>query len=181
LTLNGKPIDDTQLARMVGEPVKVIRACITELGDAGIFCVDSKGMYSSRMVRKANFVRQAKVHGVEGQRRKKANAATIADSEIVVKVPKRTALPADTSVLQAVVPVPPKPAAPAKALPWYKSPAGWVRKGQEQSLSMRPGEAIQDFQVRLSSRIPAGMHLDELTETQKKMVEAMRPKAPGQV
>jgi len=180
LVLNGKPIDDTQLARMVGEPIKVIRACIAELGEAGIFCVDNRGMFSSRMVKKANFVRQAKASGAVGQQRKKQKSKG-PEVGLVVSGEKKAVVFAGAGSME--IPVPPtqkQPPSSPKVLPWYKSPAGWVRQGQAQSLSMREGEQLQEFQVRLSARIPPGMHLEELTETQKKMVEAMRPKAPGQ-
>ena len=49
LHINEHPVDDSQLARMVGESVKSVRAWLVELGEAGVFSVDDKGLYSSHM------------------------------------------------------------------------------------------------------------------------------------
>ena len=66
-----------------------------------------------------------------------------------------------------------------KALDWWKSKAGWIRKGNEQAMSMKAGEDFEDFQIRVASRIPIGRHLDVLTLGQVRAVEAMTPKDPS--
>ena len=49
LHIKGQPIDDNQLSRMVGESVKSVRGWLKELGEAGIYSVDERGLYSSCM------------------------------------------------------------------------------------------------------------------------------------
>src|SRR6266404_4051082 len=74
LLLNGQPMSDTDISRLTGEPVKSVRAWLKELGDAGIYAVDNKGLYSSKMVKESNFSEKAKVSGSRGQKRKKEKA-----------------------------------------------------------------------------------------------------------
>lgn len=51
LLVNGRPVDDLQLARMVGASPKEISAWRQELERAGVYSVDDKGIFSRRMVR----------------------------------------------------------------------------------------------------------------------------------
>src|SRR6266404_2774694 len=85
LLLNGQPMSDTDISRLTGEPVKSVRAWLKELGDAGIYSVDDKGLYSSKMVKESNFSEQAKVSGSRGQKRKKEKSgkAEISGAPIV--------------------------------------------------------------------------------------------------
>lgn len=164
LHVHGQPVDDNQLARMIGEPVKSVRGWLKELGEAGIFSVDDRGLYSSRM-RRAMAPR--------------AHNPTV-KPKVVVK-PKVAAVDVaeEKHLPQEAKPRAVQPAAPQKKqLEWYMSPAGWVRFAASQAMSMTDSESIEDFKVRVSARIPPGMHLDALTETQRKMVEAARPKDP---
>lgn len=172
LTLNGRPLDDEKISRMVGEPIKSVRACIKELGEAGIFSVDDDGrMFSGRMVKRAKFVAQAKVAGSRGQKKRQENEA-----KPEAKSVKRLATTAPVVEVSKPAPVAPKP----KPAAWYDTPAGWVRQGQSQAMSMSQGEEFTAFQVRLSARIPPGPHIECLSAMQQKMVERMRPKAPGE-
>ena len=58
------------------------------------------------------------------------------------------------------------------------TPAGWGRMGAQQAVSLRDGEAYEDFQCRVAARLPPGRHLDALTPGQLKRVEALTPKQP---
>jgi hypothetical protein len=71
---------------------------------------------------------------------------------------------------------PPVIAAEKRPLPWWATPAGWIRQGGREALSMQPGEDLDQFKVRLSARMPPGPHLDALTPAQRMQVEAVRPK-----
>lgn len=180
LHINGQPADDTQLARMVGEPVKAVRAWLKELGEAGIYSVDNRGLYSSRMVKEFAFAKQAKTAGARGAAIKKSKPNTSRGQAGMPAGPvQQTTAPAVEARVSfeahGAVPLVKKP----KALPWYKSPAGWVRYGASQAMSMQSGESLEEFQCRLAARIPPGMHMDVLTPTQQRMVEALRPKDPN--
>jgi len=169
---------------MVGEPVKLVRTWLKELGDAGIFAIsqDNK-LCSSRMVKEAGFAARAKVAGEKGQALKKARGAPV-----VVVVHQD--LPAGAAIVQVdkthtteTHGAPPAPAAAAapkgKALEWWKTPAGWVRMGNQQALSMKDDEAFEDFQIRVAARLPFGRHLDVLSVGQVRAVEAAIPKDPN--
>ena len=64
-----------------------------------------------------------------------------------------------------------KPAVKPKPLPWWKSPAGWVRKGQEQALSYNSTDDLEEFKYKVAKRIPTGPHLEALTPIYRSMVE----------
>ena len=268
LTLpTGAPLSDDQISRMVGEPVKLVRTWIKELGDAGIFDISQDGkLCSSRMVKEANFAARAKVAGEKGQQIKKAKKTPApaagdvkettpglakADSthhtethgaqrakslpaERVAKVrfgimayarnggsenpfqPREDEIIAQFAhsetpgqvieILNAMLaenelelcskpgeprvfhwkyhpPSPTSAAAPdapkKKALEWWKTPAGWVRMGNQQALSMKEDEAFEDFQIRVAARLPFGRHLDVLSVGQVRAVEAAIPKDPA--
>lgn len=187
LTLNGKPIDDNGLVSLLGTPKKTLLASIKELGEAGIFHVTENGLlYSSKMVKEANFSAAAKVHGKRGNVRRN-KPVEMRDSRTLKHVP--LAMPevvshnppeAETSMAAGAVeqtnprpvsvPVS-KPALKPKAAPWWKSPAGWIRQGQQQAMSFTPGTDFDEFKFCVASRIPLGVHLDALTPMYRKMVE----------
>src|SRR6266404_538897 len=176
LLLNGHPMSDTDISRLTGEPVKSVRAWLKELGDANIYSVDDKGLYSSKMVKEANFYDQAKVSGSRGQKRKKEKAEKITVSgapivdlsniEPIGYVVKSVEIRPPVIPPTIVSTTNPKKTA-SKSLPWYKSPAGWVRHGQSQATSMNDGESLDDFKFRLSCKIPPGPHIEELTSYHK--------------
>jgi len=177
LHINGQPVDDTALARITGEPIGTVRKLLKELGDAGVYSVDDRGLYSSRMRREAGFVEQAKVSGARGQVNKKAKSKTvrqIADEmpethpnkEIVeklaaVKVAPKIKFRKELEVKPEKSPI--IPAQPKKRpLDWWKTDAGWMRKGNEQAISKRPDEHMDDFKGRVAAKFPPGPHLDVL-------------------
>lgn len=183
---NGKAVTDDQLAGLVGSPVKLVRGWLKELGEAGIFAVSEDNLLcSSRMVKEAAFVAQAKEAGARGQARKKLATRPVPSVAVFLDAgAKLDAAP--VPVIERQVYDPPSdsvvvPVAPAKkALDWWKSPAGWVRQGAQQALSMNPDEPFEDFQIRLSARIPPGRHLDVLTPGQRAAVIAQTPKDPNE-
>ena len=179
MLLNGQPMSDTDISRLTGEPVKSVRAWLKELGDAGIYAVDNKGLYSSKMVKESNFSEKAKVSGSRGQKRKKEKAEKTAVSGSVEPIKANsTLLNGDKVTIEgfdgyAIIggesTLIPSPITKTnkKSLPWYKSPAGWVRHGQSQATSMNDGESLDDFKFRLSCKIPPGPHIEELTSYHK--------------
>jgi hypothetical protein len=182
----GLPMSDAQVAAVVGSPVRQVSGWIRELGDAGIFSVSEDGrLYSSRMVKEAAFAARAKKDGEKGQAKKKLTARTVRpldydqqpvmDGPITVRHPIGS--PLELGLVPTIKPAPTAPIKPAKrALDWWLSPAGWVRKGSEQAMSMLPNESLQDFQIRVAVRLPMGRHLDVLTAGQVRAVEAQMPK-----
>lgn len=188
LLVNGKPVDDTQLARMVGEPVKSVRAWLKELGEAGIFSVDDRGLHSSKMVKEAAFVGQAKAAGARGAERKKSrqnipkNIPQESEAGTLARPVQQTTAQAILDAASEMVGIQPAVTvealrsmnvekSKAKPLPWYKSPAGWARKGAEQGVSLIPGEDFEDFKARVAGRMPQGPHLDALVPFHRKVIE----------
>jgi hypothetical protein len=191
-------LTDVQLSRLIGEPTGKIKAWLKELGEAGIFHISDDEMprlFSSRMVKHAAFVAAARKSGAKGAARKSgAKGAARKSAHGGVD-------PSDVKVTIAEVPPPvpvaapvPSPVVPrkpvARALDWWLTPAGWVRQGGQQGISMASGEAFEDFQVRVAVRVvqPSaagpdnkivmleGPWMDVLSPTQRRMVDAMRPK-----
>lgn len=193
---DGSPMSDQQLSQLVGIPVRQVRAWINELGVAKIFTVLADGkMCSDRMVKEAAFVAQAKAAGERGQLIKKARARPIAALAAGAAVAPGTVLEVPHGMVRiyrthttethgappapdAEAPAPPPPPA-KKSLPWWQSKAGWIRKGNEQAMSMKPGEEFPEFQIRVAARLPMGRHLDVLTPGQVRAVDAAIPKGPG--
>jgi len=161
LVINGAPMSDEDLSRLTGEPIKLVRLWLKELGAAGIYSVDQGGLYMSKMTKDHQFSELAKISGSKGQKIKQGKAkvhinkydasiaTVVAEKKTVEKLP----------VLQK-----------AKPLPWWKSPAGWVRYGASQATSIKDGESLDDFKFRLSCKIPPGPHLSELTDYHQKEV-----------
>lgn len=183
LKLNGRPIDDNQIAGMIGVPIKTLKSCLGELGEAGIFDVSPDGfMYSSRMVRESEFSARAKEFGKVGQGRKKAKAGAPSMDEYADILSRR--IPEQRKTTDSIPKVAAHPvqapASKAKTLAWYDTKPGWIRHANSQAMSMQSGEEFEQFQCRLAARIPPGMHLQALTEVQRKIVETMRPKGPGE-
>lgn len=51
LAINGKPMNDAQLARLIGETEKIVKGLLAELENAGVFSrTEEGGIYSRRMV-----------------------------------------------------------------------------------------------------------------------------------
>jgi hypothetical protein len=188
LAINGNPMDDKQIARLTGESVATVRKLIAELGTAGIFSVHESGcMFSSRMVKESKFVEQAKLSGARGQVKKKAKIqpekqpSEKIGTTITVRVPKRQVISEETK--QAVklvadyiennsVTTPPKP---KKHVDWWKTNAGWARKGVEQAISIQTNEDVEDFKLRIALRLGDGNHIEGLTpKHQKRMKEQIK-------
>ena len=65
LAINGKPMSETQIARLVGETPTFLRKILKEIDEAGVFSRDERGViYSRRMVRDER-VRNARAKGGE--------------------------------------------------------------------------------------------------------------------
>lgn len=168
LLINGQPVDDTQLSRLTGEPIKSVRSWLKELGDAGIYLVDDEGrLFSSKMVKDSNFVAQAKISGTKGHVEKKSKTSTNSENKsATIKLEEKISekkKPSPKLITSSGKPL-------KKLLNWWETPAGWIRQGQSQSLSMSSGESLDEFKFRLSKRLPAGRHLDALPEHEKKFI-----------
>lgn len=198
---NKKPMSDDQIATLVGASVKLVRGWLKELGESGIFSVSEDGvLFSSKMVKDAAFVAQAKLAGARGQERKKARSSSLASPNRIEGSPANlldtgkaristaaASAEGNVSLNQVIDEVALKnslarstPAKPKKALDWWTYPAGWIRQGAQQAMSMGGNEAFEDFQIRLAARIPPGRHLDALTAGQRAAVVAMTPKDPNE-
>ena len=160
LAVEGKPLTDGHLASLTGLTVAQVRGFMKELGPAGAYDVaDDQFLCFPAMVSEAAFVEQARSHGSRGGARKHRVSAPVVQ-EAAVEQPRPVAPP-------------PPPSPPRKpAAPWYKSPAGWVRTGNQHAMSMQPDEGIESFRLRVSLRIPPGPHREMLTPGQMKQWEA---------
>jgi len=161
--VEGKPLDDRQLASLTGCAGATVRSFLRELAGANAYEVkDGEFLYFPDMVAEAEFVAAARTHGARGG--KKAHRPR---DESVEWLPPPLTVPA---------PVPArKPAAP-----WYKSPAGWVRMAGQHAMSIQPDEPIEAFRLRVSLRIPPGPHLEMLSPGQMKQYEAIAAAASKQ-
>ena len=178
----GVPVDDVKLARMVGEKPSVVRAWLLELGGAGMYGVDEHDtLFIERLVKRAAFVEASREHGKRGgAMRRERKLAVVPEcrpvpgtqAASVERSAENTPVVVPTSAPAHQPPVPPR----RPTLPWWKSPAGWVRTANQQALSLNPGEALADFKLRVSLRIPPGPHLEELSKSQMKQWEAAQPK-----
>lgn len=163
LLVHGKPPSDAQLARLFGQPLEHVQGWLAELGDAGAYSVsDDDVMCYAPFLEDANPVKRAAMRDAW---RKRREAMPVTMPPAAVPEPQETPTQAPTA---------PKPR--PTPLPWYATPAGWARKGNEAALSIGPTETLEDFQVRVSVRIPPGPHLDALTEWQRKAVADKIPK-----
>ena len=164
-------LTDKQIARAIGETPASVRKWLAELGQAGIFHVsDDDRLYSSRMV-KAALSEADRQQTISEHRRSFSDAPEGGEFGGALSAP---AVPRTEPT--------PSPAVPARsAMPsadWWLTPAGWSRMGAQQALTMKPGEAYEDFQCRVAARLPPGRHLDALTRGQLMRVEALTPKQP---
>lgn len=110
LALNGKPMTEAQLARMVGESPKAVKDMLTELEDAGVFSRrDDGSIYSRRMV-KDEHIRNVRatagrlggnpklVEGLDKQKRKQSptpSSSSSASANSGTDVPAAVAAPPD--------------------------------------------------------------------------------------
>ena len=160
LTIAGKPISDDQLARLTGEPLGKVQTWLTELGDVGMYQVNAEGvMYYKPFINSAT-------HG-DKIRVARLTSRAQAVGEMPSAVPEHQETPLEGAPAPKPRPTP---------LPWYATPAGWARKGGEAALSIGPTETLEDFQVRVSVRIPPGPHLEALSEWQRKAIADKIPK-----
>lgn len=176
LAVDGRPLDDKQLAALTGLTVAAVRGFMRELGPAGAYDVtDDQFLCFPDMVADAAFVAQARNHGAKGGRRKHKvrEERPIISHTAVAQL--KTDIEAGNRVTELIAVAPRRPAAP-----WYKSPAGWVRMGNQHAMSMKPEEDIEAFRLRVSLKIPLGPHLEMLTPGQMKQWEAAQPPPPAE-
>jgi hypothetical protein len=166
LVMDDLPLSDEQIALLCGYSVAKVKELFKELGAAKAFQVDDNGLYFAAMVKDSAFKAQAKVSGAKAKKPAKTYPQIPPPTPPIVAVePAKQPAPAATQVA-----APAKPA--KKPAPWYKTPAGWVRKGQEQGLSMAADEAYETFQLRVAKRLPDGLHLDYVPASVAKAVRA---------
>jgi hypothetical protein len=219
LHLDGKPLDDTQVARLVGESLDDVQGWMTELGEAGAYSVNDEGLCFEDLVKNAEFVNQARESGARGGRarangkadaqddnehgraaqpktgssgarnRSRIDPAPSAPTKRAKSAKKKAAPPLMDTALSAA----PsgdgdsraRGAAPkAHAREWYETPAGWIRKAQEQAIPWGgnfTGSNFDDLQVALCIKLPSGPWCEEpfLTKRLRKQVNARLPQAGG--
>jgi len=184
LVINEHPMDDKQIARLTGETVSTVRKLIAELGGAGIFSISEDGrLFSSRMVKEHQFSQNAKVSGARGQIQKKSKIQTkttlekIVLGEIKPKIGTTISIrkPSEYKNISSTMPEPEivqPPSKPKKHVDWWKTNAGWARKGVEQAISIQPNEDVEDFKLRIAQRLGDGLHVEGLTERNQKRMKA---------
>jgi hypothetical protein len=107
LSVNGKAMTNSQVARLVGEQEKTIARLLAELEDAGVCSRDSEGRLFSRRMVKDEAVRNARaaggvagaehghkgaIHGKKGGRPRKTEGGSISADETPLKTPLKTPL-----------------------------------------------------------------------------------------
>lgn len=171
LVLNGLPLSDDQIASLTGSTVAKVREWLKELAAANAYDVDNNGLYFVDMVKEAVFKAGAKVSGARGAAKKKEVkvVAPVADPFLAGIVAKGNQAPAEPTTPVKTA----RPAAPTKKpAAWWKTPNGWVAKGREQAISMKPGEDLVAFQERVARRLPDGDWLDVLPARVAKAIRA---------
>ncbi len=63
-----------------------------------------------------------------------------------------------------------KPVAAPKILPWYMTPAGWVRKGGEQAVAYTQDCDFDEFKYKVAKRLGMGLHLDYVSPHYRQMI-----------
>ena len=164
LMINGQPIDDAQLARMLGETLADIQTWLAELGAAGAYQVDDDGLYFAWM----------RVPKRKWPKRTPRTAEQLGLPAAPQSSADRTQAMAPSPVVPTAVQKPTKPAPD-----WWRTKSGWIRKGNEHAMSKNPDEPFEQYQCRVASRLPMGKHLDVLSLAQVRQVEALKPKQPG--
>lgn len=66
LLVNGAPVNDRQLAALVGAPARDVRVCLAELEGAGVFSRDGEIIFSRRMRRDFEKAERDKANGAKG-------------------------------------------------------------------------------------------------------------------
>ena len=158
LVANGKPLTIQQIASLTGSTAAQVNAWFKELAEADAYQTNEQGLYFADMVKDAIFKAGAKVSGAKAKKPKAGPAAHAKPIEsphagemLASSLPETktaTPMPPVAAPKPNPVPVAKKPAA------WFRTPAGWVRKGQEQAIQMQDGEAYEDFQYRVAKRFP---------------------------
>lgn len=179
LEVSGQAMKDEQIASLVGSTVSKVREWFKELARAGAYQIVTSGdmLCFSDMVEDAKFKAGAKEAGARGAWQRKANKiastkAMPAKQDNGVRHPwyepaspilSKSSEQKQTGTIPAT--------ATKKPAPWYKTPAGWVRKGQEQAIQMQAGEAYEDFQHRVAKRFSdAGEWLDYIPKGMAKKI-----------
>lgn len=226
LHVDGRPLSDEQIARLIGEQLKDVRKWLGELGEAGAYSVSDDGLYFEDLVANASFIEQARASGAKGGKARANGKAGGQDSSATEsaatvgpnsqsartatppaskkrgkpakkKAAARPHAPALSAASSDDVEIPAAAAAPARkgvikpflrkpqASPprdWWETPAGWVRKAQEQSIGWNPDtDDLADLQVALCVKLPPGPWLEEpyISKRQRKLVNSKLPQIGG--
>ena len=168
LEANGQPLKDEQVASLTGSTVAKVKEYFKELAAANAYEVDEdRGMLCfPDMVKDAKFKEQATISGAKASRKPAKNVPAAKP----IKSPRAAEM-----LAKPATPEPPPPLAksvipPKQPAPWYKTPAGWARKGNEQAVSKKLGESFEEFQFRIAKRLPDGPHLDVLPKYMAKQI-----------
>lgn len=179
---SGTPTDEV-VSILIGVDLSKAASLLCELSQAGVIKLLDGVIASSGLVKSSEFRARAKAHGQEGQRRKKARqvppvrhgSQTESGHATLQQIAAQANPPniGQAQIAQSKVGVVP-PAVklkPAKALPWYQSPAGWQRKGGEQAVSIG-SMSYEEFQVKVAKNLPDGAHLEVLAPWQVAQIKS---------
>jgi hypothetical protein len=88
LHVNGRPLSDAQIGRLIGETEANVTEWMAELGEAGAYSVDDEGLFFEDLVANAQFIEQARASGVQGGKARakrqtggRVSATSLADEE----------------------------------------------------------------------------------------------------
>lgn len=126
VSINGKPLDGAQVARLTGGAVDEVCQLISELDDAGVFSRDRSGtIYSRRMVSDAKRAKTAQKNGAKGGNPKLRKQTGIPASDNQPPNPEDKGGD-KTQKPEARVQKEKEPSVPKKALPkgWAPEPFG---------------------------------------------------------
>lgn len=161
LLVNGLPMSDEHIRSLTNCTLANLRIWMRELGDAGIFRVDDDGLYFPDMV---------KAEKKELKEKKKPTPKPQRTEQRKVNESINPTASGLSAVEQLNVQ---QPKLSAPALPWYRTPSGWVKEGQKQGLSYdAENETMDTFKHRVASRLGNGPHLDHVPASIKAAVLA---------
>lgn len=115
LSINNKPMNTAQIARLVGESEKVVKALLGELDDAGVFSTSEEGcIYSRRMVKDEHL---RNIRADAGRLGGNPNLLKQKDNQTVNQDDKQSLTPSSSSSSSTSVKEEPKGSVSADKLP----------------------------------------------------------------
>lgn len=159
LVLNGNPIDDSQLSRMVGATERELKRWLKELETAGVFSRDDQQrIYSRRMVR------DEQIRTVRAEAGKLGGNPTLLgnkDKQMPTTQDKQKPTPSSSSSSSSSSSLQNQGRKGARKAngngeghdAWFQTEPGIDQKGRELGIPARPGESYAQYKRRLFEAI----------------------------